>query len=173
MSSIPAKLDRGMPYPLGATWDGLGTNFAVFSAHAERIELCLFDPAGRREIARIDLPECTDEIWHGYLPNGRLGLIYGYRAMVPIVRRTGTASIRISFCSIPTRGALPEVCAGPTRYSDIVSIHRAPIFPTTGETVRLAHLKLSSVKTSSTGVTIVRPASHGRRRSFTRRMYAA
>ena len=89
MSSIPAKLDRGMPYPLGATWDGLGTNFAVFSAHAERIELCLFDPAGRREIARINLPECTDEIWHGYLPNGRLGLIYGYRAYGPYSPQDG------------------------------------------------------------------------------------
>ena len=83
MSSFPAQLDRGAPYPLGATWDGLGTNFAVFSAHAERIELCLFDPTGRRELARLDLPECTDEIWHGYLPNARLGLIYGYRAHGP------------------------------------------------------------------------------------------
>ena len=59
----------GSPYPLGATCDGLGTNFAVFSAHAERIDLCLFDPSGRREIARMTLPECTDEVWHGYLPN--------------------------------------------------------------------------------------------------------
>jgi isoamylase len=83
MSSFPAHLERGTPYPLGAMWDGLGTNFAVFSAHAERIELCLFDPTGRREIARFDLPECTDEIWHGYLPNARLGLIYGYRAHGP------------------------------------------------------------------------------------------
>ncbi len=83
MSSFPAHLDRGAPYPLGATWDGLGTNFAVFSAHAERVELCLFDPTGRREIARLDLPECTDEIWHGYLPNARLELIYGYRAHGP------------------------------------------------------------------------------------------
>jgi len=83
MASFPAQLERGNPYPLGATWDGLGTNFAVFSAHAERIELCLFDPSGRREIARIDLPECTDEVWHGYLPNARTGLIYGYRAHGP------------------------------------------------------------------------------------------
>ena len=74
MSAFPDRLDRGAPYPLGATWDGLGTNFAVFSAHAERIELCLFDPTGRREIARFELPECTDEIWHGYLPNARPGL---------------------------------------------------------------------------------------------------
>ena len=83
MSSFPAKLDRGAPYPLGATWDGLGINFAVFSAHAEQIELCLFDPTGRREIARLDLPECTDEVWHGYLPDARPGLLYGYRAHGP------------------------------------------------------------------------------------------
>ena len=83
MSSNSVQLDRGAPYPLGATWDGLGINFAVFSAHAERIELCLFDPSGRREIARLDLPECTDEVWHGYLPNARAGLIYGYRAYGP------------------------------------------------------------------------------------------
>jgi pullulanase/glycogen debranching enzyme len=67
MSSWPDRLLAGTSYPLGATWDGLGTNFAVFSAHATRIELCLFDPSGRRQIARFDLPECTDEVWHGYL----------------------------------------------------------------------------------------------------------
>ena len=76
-------LTPGSPYPLGATWDGLGTNFAVFSAHAERIDLCLFDPSGRREIARAPLPECTDEVWHGYLPNAQIGQIYGYRAYGP------------------------------------------------------------------------------------------
>jgi isoamylase len=83
MSSFPSKLDCGTSYPLGATWDGLGINFAVFSEHAERLELCLFDPAGRREIARLDLPEYTEGIWHGYLPDARAGLIYGYRAHGP------------------------------------------------------------------------------------------
>jgi glycogen operon protein len=63
--------------------DGLGTNFAVFSANAEKIELCLYDPAGRREIKRFDLPEWTDEIWHGYLPHALPGLVYGYRAYGP------------------------------------------------------------------------------------------
>ena len=83
MASFPTQLDRGSPYPLGTTWDGLGTNFAVFSAHAERIELCLFDPLGRREISHFDLPECTDEVWHGYLPNAHAGLVYGYRVHGP------------------------------------------------------------------------------------------
>src|SRR5262249_16640950 len=76
---LPA-LTAGSPYPLGAASDGLGINFSVFSAHAERVDLCLFDPSGRREIARLALPEFTDEIWHGYLPNARAGLLYGYRA---------------------------------------------------------------------------------------------
>jgi glycogen operon protein len=81
--AAPDKLLPGNPYPLGATWDGLGINFAVFSANAQRIDLCLFDPAGRRQISRHTLPECTDEVWHGYLPEARPGLIYGYRAYGP------------------------------------------------------------------------------------------
>ena len=88
-SSWPDRLLPGSSYPLGATWDGLGTNFAVFSAHATRIELCLFDPSGRRQIARFDLPECTDEVWHGYLPNARAGLVYGYRAHGPYEPQAG------------------------------------------------------------------------------------
>ena len=83
MVSWPDRLLPGLPYPLGATWDGLGTNFAVFSANATRIDLCLFDPSARRQIQRFELPECTDEVWHGYLPNARAGLIYGYRAHGP------------------------------------------------------------------------------------------
>jgi len=84
-----ARLLPGSPYPVGATWDGLGVNFAVFSAHAERIELCLFDPSGRRETSRLPLPECTDEVWHGYLPNAETGLLYGYRAYGPYDPQNG------------------------------------------------------------------------------------
>jgi glycogen operon protein len=83
MPTAPPRLETGKPYPLGATWDGLGVNFAVFSAHAERIELCLFNSGGRREIARLDLPDCTDEVWHGYLPDAGPGTVYGYRAHGP------------------------------------------------------------------------------------------
>jgi glycogen operon protein len=81
--TLPDRLEPGSAYPLGATFDGIGTNFAVFSANAEKIELCLFDPAGRREIKRYELPEWTDEIWHGYLPHALPGLVYGYRAYGP------------------------------------------------------------------------------------------
>ena len=83
MLDVTSRLQPGNPYPLGATWDGLGVNFAVFSAHADRIDLCLFEPSGRREIARLALPECTDEIWHGYLPGGGVGQLYGFRAYGP------------------------------------------------------------------------------------------
>ena len=70
---------RGEPSPLGATWDGQGVNFAIYSENAQRVELCLFDPKGRREIERIDVRERTDFVWHCYLPDARPGLLYGYR----------------------------------------------------------------------------------------------
>lgn len=73
----------GKPYPLGATWDGEGVNFALFSERAEKVELCLFDETGRREIHRIPLQEQTDQVWHCYLPEGRPGLRYGYRVHGP------------------------------------------------------------------------------------------
>ncbi len=73
----------GRSYPRGATWDGEGVNFALFSTHAERVELCLFDAAGRRELQRIELTERTDDVWHCYLPEARPGLLYGYRVHGP------------------------------------------------------------------------------------------
>ena len=73
----------GRPYPLGGTWDGEGVNFSLFSEHAQKVELCLFDPSGRRELYRISLPEQTDQVWHGYLPEARPGLLYGYRVHGP------------------------------------------------------------------------------------------
>ncbi|MFZ1870173.1 MAG: glycogen debranching protein GlgX [Steroidobacteraceae bacterium] len=73
----------GQPYPRGATWDGEGVNFSLFSANAEKVELCIFDPSGRHEAQRIALRERTDEIWHCYLPEARPGLLYGYRVHGP------------------------------------------------------------------------------------------
>src|SRR5262252_7464621 len=77
------KVWPGRPYPLGATWDGEGVNFAIFSAHAEKVELCLFNRSGGHEEARIALPEYTDEVWHVYLPDARPNLLYGYRVYGP------------------------------------------------------------------------------------------
>ncbi len=73
----------GAPFPRGATWDGRGANFALFSEHAGRVELCLFDATGKREVQRIDLRDRTDQIWHCYLPEARPGLLYGYRVHGP------------------------------------------------------------------------------------------
>lgn len=74
----------GKPYPLGATWDGAGVNFALFSENAERVELCLFDsPEATRESQRIPLTEQTDLVWHCYLPDVIPGQLYGYRVYGP------------------------------------------------------------------------------------------
>ncbi len=77
------QISEGLPRPLGATWDGEGVNFALFSANATRVDLCLFDEAGTRETARIDLPEYTNEVWHGYLRGVGPGTRYGYRVHGP------------------------------------------------------------------------------------------
>ena len=69
----------GSPDPRGATWDGEGVNFALFSENAERVELCIFDDAGRRQLQRIAISERTDQVWHCYLPEARPGMLYGYR----------------------------------------------------------------------------------------------
>jgi isoamylase len=74
----------GQPSPLGATWDGSGVNFAIYSAHATGVELCLFDsPYADREQARLPLRECTHHVWHGYVPGLMPGQLYGYRITGP------------------------------------------------------------------------------------------
>jgi glycogen operon protein len=77
------RITSGHPRSRGATWDGRGVNFALFSAHATGVELCLFDESGDREVARLALPEFTDEIWHGYVPDIGPGTVYGYRVSGP------------------------------------------------------------------------------------------
>jgi len=77
--SSSRDVTAGTPQALGANWDGEGTNFALFSAHADRVELCLFDAETKAEIERITLPEYTNEVWHGYLPGVGPGTLYGYR----------------------------------------------------------------------------------------------
>ena len=75
------QLAIGKPAPLGAHYDGQGVNFTLFSAHAERVELCIFDANGQEH--RYDLPGHSGDIWHGYLPDARPGLRYGYRVHGP------------------------------------------------------------------------------------------
>jgi glycogen operon protein len=83
MMEVRADVWPGRPYPLGATWDGKGVNFALFSENADAVDLCLFDATGHHEVARIRLPEYTDQVWHGYLPDARPNLLYGYRVHGP------------------------------------------------------------------------------------------
>jgi isoamylase len=78
-----AAMQEGLPHPRGASWDGRGTNFAIFSAHATKVEVCIFDEDGEKELERIELPEYTNQIWHGYLPDVRPGTVYGYRVHGP------------------------------------------------------------------------------------------
>jgi isoamylase len=83
------RVTEGSPAPRGATWTGLGVNFAVFSEHATKVEVCVFDEQGEREIERVELPEYTNQIFHGFLQDSRPGTIYGYRVHGPYDPRDG------------------------------------------------------------------------------------
>ena len=84
MTVKPLKVWPGKAYPLGATWDGAGVNFALFSENATKVELCLYDDEnGLEEILKIPITEQTDQVWHIYLPEARPGLRYGYRVHGP------------------------------------------------------------------------------------------
>ena len=71
------SLEEGTPHPRGATPTELGVNFALFSAHATKVEVCIYDDAGEHEIGRVVLPEYTDEVWHGFVPGLKAGARYG------------------------------------------------------------------------------------------------
>ena len=114
------KVWPGLPYPLGATWDGKGVNFALFSAHAEKVELCLFDRSGQYEQARIVLPEYTDEVWHCYLPEIRPDQLYGYRVYGPYDPAAGHRFNPNKLLIDPYAKAL----AGQVRWSDVVYGYR-------------------------------------------------
>ncbi len=104
------KVEAGTDVRLGARWDGSGTNFALFSAHATKVELCLFDAQGRRETDRIELPEFTHQVWHGYLPEVRPGQLYGYRVHGPHAPEAGhrfnPAKLLLDPYALAHRGAL-------------------------------------------------------------------
>ena len=77
--ALPKQCDAGRPWPLGATLERGGVNFAVYSSVAEQVELCLFDSTGTRELRRLALPCCTDDVWHGFVPGLTAGTRYGLR----------------------------------------------------------------------------------------------
>src|ERR1700712_660950 len=82
-TALKDRIREGLPFPIGAHWDGKGVNFALFSAHATKVEVCLFDSSGKTEIERITLPEYTDQIFHGWLPDIGPAQIYGFRVHGP------------------------------------------------------------------------------------------
>ena len=121
-------IETGAPYPLGATWDRKGVNFALFSEHATKVELCLFDARGRRELHRLALPAYTDGVWHGYLSDARPDLKYGYRVHGPYEPHHGHRFNPNKLLLDPYAKAL----AGPLRWSDAhfgyrVGSHRADL----------------------------------------------
>jgi glycogen operon protein len=83
------RISEGKPYPFGATADETGANFAVFSANATRVEVCLFDSDGRREIDRFELPEHTDEVFHGHVAEVGPATFYGFRVHGPYEPEAG------------------------------------------------------------------------------------
>lgn len=82
-AGVPSSRTTGKPWPLGATLTAEGVNFAVFSSVAERVEVCLFDAGGTREVQRIALPARTDDVWHGFVPGLTAGTLYGLRVHGP------------------------------------------------------------------------------------------
>jgi isoamylase len=88
-SILKNQIREGLPFPLGATWDGRGVNFSLFSANATKVEVCLFDAQGTTELARIELPEYTDQIFHGWIPDIGPAQLYGYRVHGPYAPEEG------------------------------------------------------------------------------------
>jgi glycogen operon protein len=87
--AVKYVVKEGAPFPLGAAWDGKGTNFALFSANATKVEVCIFEADGKTEVDRVALPEYTDQIWHGYLPGVAPGTVYGLRVHGPYDPKNG------------------------------------------------------------------------------------
>jgi glycogen operon protein len=112
---------RGAAYPLGATADAEGCNFAVYAGNAEQLELCLYDPAGVVEQRRVPMPECTDGVWHAWLPEVGAGQLYGYRAYGPYDPERGHRYNGNKLLLDPYARAL----AGALRWSDTLYGYRA------------------------------------------------
>jgi isoamylase len=89
MSQTKSRVKEGSAEAHGAIWDGKGTNFTLFSTHATQVEICLFDPQGKTELERVALPEYTDTIWHGYIPDVHPGSVYGLRVHGPYAPHEG------------------------------------------------------------------------------------
>ena len=145
------RLTAGTRSRLGASWDGRGTNFALFSANAEKVELCLFDSLGRRELERIELPERTEESGTAISTTYRPDSFTATAFTVPMRPSAAIDSIPTSCCSIPMPGGSPAGWCGATRISAIASAARARICRSTGATMRAACRRPSWSTRPSTG----------------------
>ena len=160
---------EGSPHVLGATWDGRGTNFALFSANAEKVELCLFDRQGRREIERITLPERTDDIWHGYLPEVARGQVYGYRVYGPYDPAQGHRFNPNKLLLDPYAKRRSALLSGTMRISAIAPRARAPTSRSIAATTPAACSRPWSSIRPSHGAKIAGWSIPGTKRSSTRR----
>ena len=111
------RISEGKPYPLGATADAEGTNFAVFSAHATSVEVCIFDAEGGREIERFELPEYTDEIFHGHVADVGAGTSMASACTALTSPRRDIDSIRTSSCLTPMPAPMPASSCGTPPFS--------------------------------------------------------
>ncbi|HTF32743.1 MAG TPA: glycogen debranching protein GlgX [Myxococcota bacterium] len=132
MTTHRFRVWTGQPAPLGATWDGEGVNFALFSEHASAVELCLFDPPppgappeSGQEIARITIPERSRDVWHAYLPDARPGQHYGYRVRGPWAPAEGHRFNSNKLLVDPYARAL----SGVLRWSDVLFGHDPATHP--------------------------------------------
>ncbi len=129
MSSGDVRVWPGAPAPLGATWDGEGVNFAIFSANATAIELCLFDAAGARESARVALVERDQGVWHAYLPDARPGQHYGYRVHGPYDPARGHRFNPAKLLVDPYARALGDARFGPALFGYVADDPRGDLAP--------------------------------------------
>lgn len=134
----------GRSYPLDATWDGGRTNFAIFSEHATRVELCLFDHL-RDEMARHTIPveEYTDQVWHVYLPEVRPGQYYGYQFHGPFDPDAGHRFNPHKVLLDPYAKRSPAQSNGPMPCLAIGSVIPRRIYPSIPETMRAVYRNLS------------------------------
>lgn len=119
--NLPTRVLAGASYPLGAHCDTGGTHFAVFAGAAEQVELCLFSHDGQEELRRLALPDCSDGVWHGYLPGVWSGQLYGYRAHGPYRPEQGLRYNANKLLLDPYARAL----AGSLKWSDVLYGFRA------------------------------------------------
>ncbi len=164
-SCAPGARER--PIHLGATWDGLGTNFAVFSAGAGKIEfVCSMLPASAR-CSVLALPCFDGEVWHGYLPDAGPGLVYGYRAYGPYEPRNGKRFNHHKLLLDPYARQLTGDCAGPMHCSAIASDRIVPICPSIGAIPVRRWSRLLLRPGISIGRMTSAPKRHGMTRSST------